>query len=41
MWLHNNLEKHIRSLDSNELEELFNLISSLLVNPIYLSNFNE
>ena len=41
MGIQNNLEKHIRSLDLSELEELFNLISSLLVNPIYLSNFND
>ena len=29
MSLHKNLEKHIKTLNLNELEELFNILSSL------------
>ena len=41
MSLHKNLEKHIKTLNLNELEELFNILSSLLISPIYSSDFNE
>ena len=41
MALHKNLEKHIKTLNLNELEELFNILSSLLISPIYSSDFNE
>ena len=39
MALHKNLEKHIKIL--NELKELFNILSSLLISPKYSSYFNE
>ena len=41
MALHKNLEKHIKTLNLNELEELFNILSSLLISPTYSSDFNE
>ena len=40
MALNKNLEKHIKTLNSDELEELFNIITSLLVTPTYSSDFN-
>lgn len=41
MALHKNLEKHIKTLNLNELEELFNILSSLLISPTYSSDFIE
>lgn len=41
MSLNKNLEKHIKNFKHADLEELFNLVSSLLVSPKYLSSFNK
>ena len=41
MALHKNLEKHIKTLNLNKLEELFNILSSFLITPTYSSDFNE
>ena len=38
MALNKNLEKHIKTLNSDELEELFNIITSLLVTGEVLIN---
>ena len=34
------MENQIKALNLNELEELFNLVSSLLIVPTYPSDFN-
>ena len=41
MGIHKNLDKYVKTLNSSELEELFNLISSLLITPTYSSAFCE
>lgn len=41
MGLHKSLENYVKNLNSSELENLFNLISSLIITPAYSYDFGK